>query len=71
MAKQCPKFATFRKIKVFRFPDSYDKLHYVAKNIDKFVFFLLSYLVCSQIWLNHLIGDRYFKIGKKNPAGFF
>jgi hypothetical protein len=70
MEKQCPKFARFRKLKVFRFPDSYDKLHYGAKNIDKFVFFLLSYLVWSQIWLNHLMGDRYFKIGKKKPACF-
>jgi hypothetical protein len=60
-----------KKKKVFRFPDSYDKLHYVAMNLDKFVFFLQSYLVCNEIWLNHLMGDRYFKIGKRNPACLF
>jgi hypothetical protein len=27
---------------------------------DSVFFFLLSYLVCSQIWLNHLMDDRHF-----------
>ncbi len=35
-------------------------------------FFLLSYLVCSQIWGNHLMDDRQLsyihKIEKKNPV---
>jgi hypothetical protein len=33
-----------------------------GKNIEGFFvfFFLLSYLVCSQIWLNHLMDDHHF-----------
>jgi hypothetical protein len=35
------------------------------------IFFLLSYLVCSQIWLNHLIDDHHFsyitKLKKQKP----
>jgi uncharacterized membrane protein len=65
METKWPKFARFRKKKVFRFPDSYDELDYVDKNIDKFVFFLLSYLVCSQIWLNHLRSIVTSKLEKK------
>ncbi len=37
----------------FNLPDFYDKFQYIAKNIAQFCFFfLLSHLVCSQIWLN-------------------
>ncbi len=34
----------------------------ILKDIEGFFvfFFLLSYLVCSQIWLNHLMDDRHF-----------
>ncbi len=34
-------------------PDIYDKFQYVAKNIEILLFFILSYLVRSQIWLNY------------------
>ncbi len=37
-------------------------------------FSLLSYLACSQIWLNRIIDDHHFiyitKLGKKNPKYF-
>jgi hypothetical protein len=33
-------------------PDFYDKSQQIVKNIDPFCYFLLSYLVCSRIWLN-------------------
>jgi hypothetical protein len=37
----------------FKLQDLYDKIQQVAKNREGFlVFLLLSYLVCSQIWLN-------------------
>jgi hypothetical protein len=32
-------------------PDFYDKFQYVAKNIERLLFFILSYLVHSQIIL--------------------
>jgi hypothetical protein len=35
----------------------------VAKNLEGFCFsffFKLSYVVCSQIWLNHLMDARHF-----------
>ncbi len=35
------------------------------------IFFPLSYLICSQIWLNHLMDDHHFdyitKLKKKKP----
>ncbi len=37
----------------FKSPDFYDKFQYVAKNIERLLFFILSYLECSQIWLNY------------------
>jgi len=44
------------KEKNSKLPDFYDKFHYqVAKDIEGFCDFLHSYLVCSQIWLNHLV----------------
>ncbi len=43
----------------------------IARSDNK-CFFLLSYLVCSQIWLNHLMDDRQLsyihKIEKKEPC---
>ncbi len=41
-------------------PDFYDEFQYVDRNIKGFFFFLLSYLVCSQIWLNHFVNDGHF-----------
>jgi len=37
----------------------------IAKNIEGFWLFLLSYLVCSQIWLNHIMDDHDFSYIKK------
>jgi hypothetical protein len=37
----------------FKSPDFNDKFQYVAKNIERLLFFILSYLVRSQIWLNY------------------
>jgi len=58
-----------------RSPDFYDKFQYVANNIEGSFFsffFLVSYVVCSQIWLNHLMDDRiielHHKIEKKAPG---
>jgi hypothetical protein len=54
--------------------DFYDKFHYVAKNIEAFCFFKkrLSYLVCSQIWLNYFLDYHQFWIHQeillKDPA---
>jgi hypothetical protein len=31
-----------------------------AKNIEGFCFLILSYLVCSQIWLNYFMDDYHF-----------
>jgi len=42
--------------------------------MDSFFFFLLSYLVCSQIWLNYFLNDCHFdynKILKINPATWY
>jgi len=49
------------------------KVQKVAKNIQGFwFFFLLSYLVCDQIWLNHLMDDHHFsyitKLERKTPS---
>jgi hypothetical protein len=41
-----------------KLPDLYDKLQEVAKNIEQLWFFLFSYLVCSQIWLNHPMDEQ-------------
>lgn len=38
-----------------------NKFQYVAKNVEDFLFyFLLSYLVCSPIWLNYFLDDHHF-----------
>jgi hypothetical protein len=31
-----------------------------SQNIKRFLNFLLSYLLCSQIWLNLVVGDHQF-----------
>ncbi len=46
--------------KNFKSSESYDNFQKVVKNIEGFWFFLLSYLFCSQIWLNHLMDDCHF-----------
>jgi len=56
--KKWPKFDRFPKKK--KFPNCQLFMIRVAKNIERFWFFLLSYLVCSQIWLNHLMDDCHF-----------
>jgi len=52
----------FEKKKDFNSPDFYDKFQFVAKNIKGFFLFLfiLSYQVCSQIWLNYFVNDPHF-----------
>jgi hypothetical protein len=47
--------------KNFKSSESYDNLQKVVKNIEGFWFFLLSYPLCSQIWLPH-------KVIKRNPT---
>jgi hypothetical protein len=47
--------------KNFKSSESYDNFQKVVKNIEEFWVFLLSYRLCSQIWLHH-------KIVKRNPA---
>jgi hypothetical protein len=50
-----------------RSPDFNDKFQYVAKNIEgSFFFSLVSYVVCSQIWLNRLMDDRIIELHHKN-----
>jgi hypothetical protein len=48
-----PKFATFKDF-FPKLPDYYDKFEKVTKNMKDF-FFLLSYLICTQIWQNHFM----------------
>ncbi len=47
-----------------KFSDLYDKFQYVHSQEYRRIlfsfFFLFSYLVCSQIWLNHLMDDHHF-----------
>jgi hypothetical protein len=42
--------------------DFYDKFHQIANNIEASCFFKkrLSYLVCSQIWLNYFLDYHQF-----------
>ncbi len=70
--EQWPKFARFPKKKGSRSLDFYDKFHQVAMNKEgSCFFFLLSYLGCNRIWLNHLRDDGHFsyitKLQKKTP----
>ncbi len=54
MGKKFTRMPQISKKSTYKLPDLYDKLHLeVAKNIERLWFFLFSYLVCSQIWLNH------------------
>jgi len=41
----------------------YIKFQQVAKNM---VIFLLSYLLCSQTWLNHIMDDQPLQLHHKN-----
>ncbi len=75
--KYDPNLPDFKKKKkkkkqgVSKLPDFYNKFQHVAKNIKGFFFFLLSYLIHSQIWLNCLMDDHHFsyftKLKKTNP----
>jgi hypothetical protein len=50
------KFSQISRNKIkSRSPIFYDKFHKVVKNIE-----LLSYLICSQIWLSHPMDDCHF-----------
>ncbi len=52
--------------------DFYGNFQQVAKNIERFwVYFLLSYLVCSQIWLNHLMEYCHFSYVRKLKKNSF
>jgi hypothetical protein len=66
--KNRPKFARFQEKKVSSSPDFYKYVPVSSQEYRRilFLFFLLSYLVCSQIWLNHLMDDRHFNYIKKN-----
>ncbi len=45
----------------FQIARFYDKFQYVAKNIERLLFFYTFILICSQIWLNYFwIIDRHF-----------
>jgi hypothetical protein len=64
-----------KKKRVSKSPNFYDKVPVGSQEYRKILgffkknFFLLSYLVCSQIWLNHLMDDHHFsymtKLGGK------
>jgi hypothetical protein len=57
------KMAEICQISIFFFPNCQIfmmKFQQVAKNIEGLWFFLLSYLVWSQIWLYHLMDDCHF-----------
>jgi hypothetical protein len=65
------KFSQISRNKIkSRSPIFYDKFHKVVKNIE-----LLSYLICSQIWLSHPMDDRHFsyitKLNKKKHGIWF
>jgi hypothetical protein len=78
MKKTSPKFTRFGRI-FFQFVRIFnDKFQEVAKNLEGFCFlffylykfnnnFLISYLVCNQIWLNHRMDARHFT----NITNFF
>ncbi len=69
--KKRPKFAKFQRRIKPKSPDFNDKFQQVAKKYRRilvFIFPLLSYLVYSQIWLNHLPDDHHFSyITKLHP----
>ncbi len=69
--KQWPKLARFLFLKS-KSSNLYDKFQQVVKNIEGFQLILLSYLVCSQIWLNHVMDNCHFncitKLKKKTFA---
>jgi hypothetical protein len=50
MERKGPEFARFWKL-FFESTDFYDKFQQIVKNIEPFCYFLISYLVCNQIWL--------------------
>jgi len=68
-------FFTVKKMTLIS-PDLYDKFQEVGSCQEYrrilFFFSLLSYLVCSQIWLNYFVNDHHFdyitKILKKNSV---
>jgi len=63
---QIPQISKEKK-KKSKLPNFYDKFQQVAKNIERFWwFFLLSYLVCSHNWLNHLMDNHHFSYITKN-----
>jgi hypothetical protein len=59
----------------FKLPDFYDKFQYVAEEYRTILFFfflfffLLSYRVCSQIWLNYFMNDQHFGYITKSLKG--
>jgi hypothetical protein len=57
------KMTQIRQISKFfnsRSPDFYDKVPVGSQEYRKILFFfLLSYLICSQIWLNHLLDNHH------------
>jgi len=54
-----PNSANF-EVMFFQIANFYDKFNRQPKIFLKYIFFLLSYLVCSQIYLNHLMDDCHF-----------
>jgi hypothetical protein len=58
--KKAPNLPDFKEF-FFQIVRVYDKVQYVSQKYRKILFvFLLSYLVCSQIWLNHLMDYCHF-----------
>ncbi len=59
--KNDPNSPTIEDFIFFKLPDFYDKkLQQIAKNIERFRVFLLSYLVHNQIWLNYFLANHHF-----------
>jgi hypothetical protein len=60
--KKLPKIVRFYEEKNSKLPDFSQNLQKVAKNIEGGILFfsLLSYLGCSQIWLNCFMDDCHF-----------
>ncbi len=58
--KKITKTCQILKDFVFKEPDLNAEFQQVDSNIEQFIFFLLSYLVWGQIWLNRFVNDGHF-----------
>ncbi len=60
MEKNDPNLPDFERVFFIKLAVFIIKFQQEAKNVGTSVFFLLSYLVCSQIWLNYFVNDDHF-----------